>query len=450
MFKWLKRAVSVLIIPILTFALGLTLLVSAPEFANATNIGTRSGNNTDGCSVSWTAATRYNDPSLSKALDGSTANPVNAGYVSEVSPYFKDPGLFELQHFRGGKDANGKDVIIWRLPIASTYAISGVQLTFTADKSLGFVSGPEVNSFDYVQRLANNGDPTLLNQFPNAFELTTEPTAIPARSRAAGSLVWRQTLNAPFSDSTIYAAEATLTGTYAYGAGCTRTATVTVTPKVTCGPANDTQSIVASIPEAIEIHRYNYGGAEAPANERFDTVVVKSGYQVVYQGHTYVGGTADDTFNVTQVDRNTPCASKTETVKLQQDLGLRRMNAAQAALWNKIMKDGQWSYREDVRMSNDKTKTGRVLSAPLWGYFRSTTVSVKIPLASNGKPLVGAARQSAIASAVGQASKPGVYRSARAGQVISAWFEVQSNDWGQPGKNTVKNGAQSGVAYRVR
>lgn len=191
--------------------------VGASPVAHATNKNTVSGNDTTACAVTWTATTRYNDPALATDLNGNPVDATNGGFATEVSPGLGDPGHFELQHFVI------RNQIYWRLPIASTYSIYNASITFTADPAMGTVAPVQLTPFDYAHRLAAGGDTSLLDLFPNEFTLPGDPTklgTIPAKSHSTQSYLWVQTLTAPFNAETIYTATATLTGTYAMGAGC--------------------------------------------------------------------------------------------------------------------------------------------------------------------------------------------------------------------------------------
>lgn len=167
-----------------------------------------SGIFTQSTAVKWVAETRYNDPQYTNPSD-----PTNTGYVHAVGPIqtAEYEGLFEIQHWKMA----GENKISWRVPLASALAISNGRIDFTPDPANGPTSGPQVVEFDYPQRLANAGDPRVLQAFPGTFDLPATPAAItiPAGSHSRTSYVWVQTLNTPYDATKVYKATATFTGT---------------------------------------------------------------------------------------------------------------------------------------------------------------------------------------------------------------------------------------------
>lgn len=114
----------------------LALIGAQPAFA--TNTGTAPGDSTSACDVVWEAsaildADLANDdaeyPGLMVDLQGQPVHYTNGGYITEVTPAFGDPGLFEMNHFYTGSGSTLAQV--WRVPTATDEEILDAKVTFT-------------------------------------------------------------------------------------------------------------------------------------------------------------------------------------------------------------------------------------------------------------------------------------------------------------------------------
>lgn len=106
--------------------------------AQATNPGTISGNETEGCAVSWRSSAVLdsdlaNDdpeyPGLMTDADGNPAHFSNGGFIQEVAPALGDPGILGMHHFYVGSGSTLTQV--WRIPVATDATILDASVTFT-------------------------------------------------------------------------------------------------------------------------------------------------------------------------------------------------------------------------------------------------------------------------------------------------------------------------------
>ncbi|WP_165216704.1 hypothetical protein [Schaalia sp. ZJ1691] len=120
------------------------VLVSFP--AHATNPGTVSGVQSEGCIVSWKADAVLDRnltnedaeyPNLMKKLNGENTDYSNGGYISEVTPALGGPGIFEANHFFiPGAPANQRQV--WRYPLATDHTLkAGTTITIDLPDDMG-------------------------------------------------------------------------------------------------------------------------------------------------------------------------------------------------------------------------------------------------------------------------------------------------------------------------
>lgn len=204
------------------------------------------GDSTSGCDVSWGAsavldADLANDdaeyPDLMVDLQGQPVQYANGGYITEVTPAFGDPGLFEMNHFYYGSGSTLTQV--WRVPTATDEEILDAKVTFTLPPE---VAGQPV-VFDAVS--TNSRMPAWGGNYAN---YTWSPRATAVDN---GDGTWTVDLgDLPAGTGTVYqfavslgatqyvptdrfVASAVLTGTLADTASCAPTPTPTPTETAT-------------------------------------------------------------------------------------------------------------------------------------------------------------------------------------------------------------------------
>lgn len=118
------------------------LMLVVPS-ALATNQSTESGNGTEECAVQWDARAIL-DLDLADEQDGYTGLMTdhdgtpsngysNGGYLLGIHPLYGDPGIMELNHWYTNTKNPATDGTkqMWRLPIATDYAITGASVEVT-------------------------------------------------------------------------------------------------------------------------------------------------------------------------------------------------------------------------------------------------------------------------------------------------------------------------------
>lgn len=196
--------------------------------AEAVNQGTRDGNQTTACAVSWRAESGmdqrrepYMPSDLLVDLDGNSVDYSNGGYVYAVSPELNNgPGIFEVQHWIG-KDANGVDKMFWRYYIATDRPMKDVKVRLLPMPGFSYtwVDSTEWAGTSYASA---TGLPYTVQTPPKSVELDSsdlvQPTGmvtigdLPANGVTSFTLINEGTLNN--ADGITVSAYGRLTGTY--------------------------------------------------------------------------------------------------------------------------------------------------------------------------------------------------------------------------------------------
>lgn len=181
-------------------ALALTVL-AAPAHAADDN---QSGLRTEGCNVEWYAQSDHTE---------TRPNPSTTGFLYGVWPTepHLHPGVLEIQHWLGGT------TLFWRLPVGTENPIDSARITLTLPAGYTWAGGPGgYNTW-------RDTYPNLVTLPPEAVQINDNTVTIDlADMPAMSSTVVQFTATIPPDEvNNSFVAEATMTGLYRDGQGCT-------------------------------------------------------------------------------------------------------------------------------------------------------------------------------------------------------------------------------------